>query len=137
MIGEKIKNARIKAKMTQKELGEKCNMADSAIRRYENNRAHPKIETIIKIAKALNIPPSDLLSDVIYVTNEEKERFSEAAKAVDPARLAEANKQSKENLNKRKREQLLSNYDKVNEDGKEKIFEDSKDIASNPNYNKN
>ncbi len=38
-------------------------MADSAIRRYENGRANPKIETLQKIANALNVNVSELRND--------------------------------------------------------------------------
>lgn len=52
-IGEKIKKARTDAKMTQKELAEKCGMADSAIRKYESGKVVPKLDTIAKIARAM------------------------------------------------------------------------------------
>lgn len=61
--GELIKQARQDAKMTQKQLGEKCGIADSAIRKYESGRVVPKICTIKKIANALNVPWYKLLSN--------------------------------------------------------------------------
>ncbi len=51
--GEKIKQARLNSHMTQKQLAEKCGMADSAIRKYESGKVIPKVETVQKIAKAL------------------------------------------------------------------------------------
>lgn len=54
-IGERIKSIRLENGMTQKELGEKCGIADSAIRRYELGGANPKTETLQKIATALNV----------------------------------------------------------------------------------
>lgn len=54
-IGEKIKALRQKKGLTQKQLGNLCGMADSAIRRYENGRANPKIETVQKIVDALDM----------------------------------------------------------------------------------
>lgn len=62
-IGEKIRKFRLEKKMTQRELGEKCGLADSAIRRYELGGANPKFETIIKIAKALDIDFLELIDD--------------------------------------------------------------------------
>lgn len=59
-IGKNIKQIRLKNKLTQKQLGEKCGMADSAIRRYELEKAKPKIETLQKIANALNVSITDL-----------------------------------------------------------------------------
>ena len=63
-IGEKIKRYRKERGLTQKELGEKCGIADSAIRRYELNGARPKIETIQKIANALDIPVEYLFGEI-------------------------------------------------------------------------
>ena len=59
-IGENIKKARKRAGLTQKQLGELSGMADSAIRRYESDRANPKIQTLEKIAKALNCSVNSL-----------------------------------------------------------------------------
>lgn len=60
-IGEKIKKARTDAKMTQKELAEKCGMADSAIRKYESGKVVPKLDTIAKIARAMGLYAGDLV----------------------------------------------------------------------------
>ena len=60
-IGEKIKKARTDAKMTQKELAEKCGMADSAIRKYESGKVTPKLDTIAKIARAMGLYAGDLV----------------------------------------------------------------------------
>lgn len=59
-VGEIIKKLRLQKGLTQKELGDKCGMADSAIRRYELGGANPKIETLQKIAEALGVPVSVL-----------------------------------------------------------------------------
>ncbi len=60
-VGENIKRIRLEKSMTQKELGNKCGLADSAIRRYELGGANPKYETIQKIADALDTTPSVLM----------------------------------------------------------------------------
>ncbi len=62
-IGENIRKARKKAKLTQKQLGELCGMADSAIRRYESGGANPKPETLKKIADALDLSLFDLYDE--------------------------------------------------------------------------
>ena len=54
-IGENIKRLRKAKGLTQKELGTLCGLADSAIRRSELGGANPKIETVKKIAQALNV----------------------------------------------------------------------------------
>ncbi|MCH5249523.1 MAG: helix-turn-helix transcriptional regulator [Lachnospiraceae bacterium] len=62
-IGENIKNLRIEKGMTQKQLGEKCGIADSAIRRYELGGANPKRETLKKIADALGVSIYELTGE--------------------------------------------------------------------------
>ena len=60
-IGEKIRAARIKKNLTQKQLGHKCGMADSAIRRYESGRGNPTLDTVGRIAEALDLELRDLV----------------------------------------------------------------------------
>lgn len=60
-IGERIRNARKNAGLTQKQLGEKCGIAEPTIRRYELGKLNPKYETLQKIASALEIPLSQIL----------------------------------------------------------------------------
>lgn len=63
--GEKIKKIRQSKGLTQEQLGALCDppMAGSAIRRYENNKSNPKIQTLQKIAKALEVPVNNIRSD--------------------------------------------------------------------------
>lgn len=61
-IGEKIKRARLERGMTQQELGDIVGVQKSAIAKYENGRVvNIKRNTLQKIAKALNIRPSELI----------------------------------------------------------------------------
>lgn len=55
--GERIREARKKAGLTQRALGELCKMPDSQIRQYELGMVNPKIEQIQRIAKALGTTP--------------------------------------------------------------------------------
>lgn len=87
-IPENIKKIRREKGLTQKELGKLCGMADSAIRRYESGRANPKINTLIKIAEALNCEVSDIDESIIVVplpkyelTPERLARFKKDAEA--------------------------------------------------------
>lgn len=54
-IGENIRFYRKKNKLSQKELSKLCNISEISIRKYESNERKPKIETIKKIADALNV----------------------------------------------------------------------------------
>lgn len=61
-IGQKIKKARLERGLTQKELGEIIGVQKSAIAKYESGRVvNIKRSTLQKIAKALNIRPSELI----------------------------------------------------------------------------
>ncbi|HJB57566.1 MAG TPA: helix-turn-helix domain-containing protein [Candidatus Flavonifractor intestinipullorum] len=54
-IGARIKQVRLSRGLTQAQLGARCHMADSAIRRYESGRGNPTFETLQRIADALEI----------------------------------------------------------------------------------
>lgn len=51
MIGLILKNMRLKADLSQKELGEKINLADNTISSYERGNSRPDFDTILSIAK--------------------------------------------------------------------------------------
>lgn len=63
-IGEKIKNYRKAAGLTQKKLGELSDTSESTIKQYESGKRQPRIEQLQKIADTLNIPISSLLGTV-------------------------------------------------------------------------
>lgn len=60
-VGERIKEARKKCNLTQRQLGKKLGVSQQMIGQFENNKNPPKIETISKIANALNVPLFKLL----------------------------------------------------------------------------
>lgn len=59
-IGRRIRECREVAHMTQKELGAKCGIDAANIRKYENGRQRPKLETVEKIAGALGVSVESL-----------------------------------------------------------------------------
>ena len=73
--GERIRAKRQDAGMTQKALGEACEIAEPTIRRYEDGKLNPKIETLEKIAGALNIKAEALRGDT-----DEQEAKADAGK---------------------------------------------------------
>ena len=72
-----IRKYRTEKGLTQKKLGELCGIADSNIRKYESGNQNPKIETLQKIADALDIPVNRLLAGKIISRDELKEKLSE------------------------------------------------------------
>lgn len=85
-IGQKIKSARIAQGLTQEELGKILGVQKSAIAKYENGRVvNIKRSTLQKIAKVLNIRPSELI-----IGDEPKEAASFHAKVVTDTELMSA-----------------------------------------------
>lgn len=58
--GQRIQNARKRAKLTQKQLGEKLGVSYQSIAQWENDLRNPKIQTLRRIAEALNIAVDEL-----------------------------------------------------------------------------
>ena len=71
-VGEKIREARIKAGLTQKEVGIRSGIAEPTIRRYEHGLLNPKIETIQKIAESIGVP----LSMIVTLETEKPELYT-------------------------------------------------------------
>ena len=88
-IGEEIKKIRKEAGLSQKELGERLKVSQAMIAQYENGKRTPKIETLIKIAEALNCEVSDIDENIIVnsytikfePTPEDIERYKKDAEA--------------------------------------------------------
>ena len=104
-IGEKIRKTRIEKGMTQKQVAEKCDMADSAIRKYESGKVCPKIETLKRIAEALG-------ADFYSLADTEEE----PRPAGDPLR------------------RITEACEKLTDAGREKAAEIVEIIAGNPEY---
>lgn len=72
MLGDRIREARKKASLTQAELAEKIGVKRSVISKYENGSISPTHDTILNIAKALNIFPHELYDDYQWMGYNEK-----------------------------------------------------------------
>lgn len=59
--GERIRQARKSAGMTQAELAHKLGISAAGIAQWENDLRNPKIETLRKLADALGVTPGYLL----------------------------------------------------------------------------
>ncbi|WP_294403969.1 helix-turn-helix domain-containing protein [uncultured Clostridium sp.] len=59
--GNKIKELRKKRGLTQEELAQECGLSKNGIWNYENNKRIPTVNTLNKIADALDISFSELL----------------------------------------------------------------------------
>jgi transcriptional regulator with XRE-family HTH domain len=62
-IGEKLKEIRTKRLLTQEELAEKAGVSAATVVNVERNNQEPHFRTIRKLAKALDIDPTELVGD--------------------------------------------------------------------------
>ena len=62
-IGDKLKEVRTKRLLTQGELSKKASVSQSTIANIERNNQEPHFRTIRKLAKALNVDPTELLGE--------------------------------------------------------------------------
>ena len=62
-IGENLKATRTRRLLTQDELAERAGVSQSTIANIERDNAEPQFRTIRKLAKALNVDPTELLGD--------------------------------------------------------------------------
>ena len=60
-IGERIKQARLAAGLTQKELAKLCGLETRSIGQYEQGIRQPKLHSIAMLAQHLHIPAMELL----------------------------------------------------------------------------
>jgi transcriptional regulator with XRE-family HTH domain len=62
-VGEKLKQIRTRRLLTQEELAEKAGVSAATVVNVERNNQEPHFRTIRKLAKALDIDPTELLGD--------------------------------------------------------------------------
>ena len=75
--GEKIAAYRRQSKMTQMEVSLKTGITRDQISRLERGKSQPKLETIILIEKALNIPGWSLIEESIREAAQYKDQQRE------------------------------------------------------------
>ena len=66
--GERIKLTRELVGMTQAELADKLGVSYQSISQWERDVRKPKIETIYRLAEAMNISPSELFSEAELIS---------------------------------------------------------------------
>ena len=60
-IGKKLKDARIKSRLTQEEIAEKLNVSRQTISNWENEKSYPDIISVIELSSLYSISLDDLL----------------------------------------------------------------------------
>lgn len=152
-IGEKIRMIRKEKGLTQKQVGERCGMADSAVRKYESGAIHPKLETIFRIAAALEVEPIELLEidsphvpqtgfhlssgkQPRIINEQNQKRLASFINKLDP------NTQITESgivgyFKPENKELLLGYFSKLNPDGQRVALDRVEELTEIPRYQKN
>jgi transcriptional regulator with XRE-family HTH domain len=60
-IGDRLKALRVRRALTQQELADRAGVSSNALNRIELNKAEPHMSTLRKLAKALDIDPTELV----------------------------------------------------------------------------
>lgn len=66
LTGKKIKKIRLRRGFTQKQLAEKCDLSEPAIRNYELGNRTPSFKQLEKIAEALNVTAAELVVPELF-----------------------------------------------------------------------
>lgn len=123
-IGEKIKSIRLEKKLTQKDIALKSEIAEITIRKIESGKNNPTINTVLKIARALDVNPNIFLFD----DDEEIEKF-EVFKSNRKAFAEQWNKSFRH-------KKILELMDQLNEKGQEKAIENVEILTKVDEYKK-
>jgi transcriptional regulator with XRE-family HTH domain len=62
-VGEKLKEIRTRRLLTQEELAERAGVSAGTVVNIERDNREPHFRTIRKLAKALDVDPTELLGD--------------------------------------------------------------------------
>lgn len=60
-LGSNLRAAREKLRLTQEEVAERSGVHPTEISRMEAGKRDPQVSTLLKLAKALEVPPGQLL----------------------------------------------------------------------------
>lgn len=64
IFGRNVKRERRRAGLSQEALGHACDLHPTEISRLERAAREPRLSTIVKLARALRIPPARLLDGI-------------------------------------------------------------------------
>lgn len=64
IIGQRLKNARLEAKLTQQELAEKMNLSVAFISRIERGSSHVNLKRLTEFCNILGVSEGDILNGV-------------------------------------------------------------------------
>lgn len=121
-FGERVKEIRKRKGLSQLDLGERMNISQQAVGRYEKAIDQPKMTTVRKLADALNVAVSELIIDWSAIS------FDEATEALENS--------MNYNIENKLRKKLTNNFNKLNGVGQNKAIEQVELLTKIPEYRK-
>lgn len=114
---EKIKNSRLKRGLTQKQLSEMAHITQQSISQYESGARLPKIDSLERIASALNVPVEFLRDEKDYIPTVTASQINNLAKLIYGDQLP-----------------LIEAYDLLNREGKKVAVARVRELTEIPRY---
>jgi len=62
-IGDNLKRQRIRKALTQEDLAQLAGLTTASVARIERNETEPRMSTLRKLAKALDLDPAELVGE--------------------------------------------------------------------------
>lgn len=126
-ISENLKRIRKEQGLTQKKLGELCEMSEAMIRQYELGYRKPKFKTLLKIAKALECEVTDI--DESIMTFFDPERIRREEQKIAEAKEIIKRRDSSESITKEEQQKISDyiEYKKDNSSAQNNIIEQNPD----------
>lgn len=59
-----LKRERLRLELSQESLGFRCDLNTSEVSRLERSQRDPRLATIVRLARALGVPPAKLLEGI-------------------------------------------------------------------------
>lgn len=122
-VGENIKKIRKMKNLTQRELGELLGISQAAIGQFESGKSNLTMDTVKKIASALEVTEWHILYGMTDEEVLEKMRNNRK----EYVKRFKEKKEAEENG-------LLENYRSLTREGKQKVQEYARDLKGNPEY---
>lgn len=126
-FGEKVKAARENKGLSQSALAKKMHVSQQAVAKYEKIIEQPKLATVRKIADALDVTISELVTNWGDFSSEEI--FEDVAE----------NMKDYENVNPRQEvndDRIITHFHSLNYAGQEKAIAYAADLTKVPEYRK-
>ena len=156
--GERIRSARKFANITQQELADRLGIPYQSIGQWERDKRNPKVETILRLAKALNVPkpnwmelpnikddePELYLKQIIFNVTPDSE-WEDLHRKLENGTITPEERQRffqmmDEGLERarkafsEKKARILAHMDKLNDEGQQKAVERVEELAEIPKY---